>query len=119
MSKKERLLRIAGLIIILRDELEDVERLPEWVQVANDYLDMLTGKNEEVNEEYNLLFHHIDSVICEVDTPFNLIDDLFKILQNDMKRCKVTHPIKKTTEEVFFCYDVKMVKLLDSKIRLV
>ena len=119
MSKKERLLRIAGLIIILRDELEEVERYPEWVLVANDYLDMLTGKNEEVNKEYNVLFHHIDSVIREVDTPFNLINELFKVLKNDLDRCKVTHPIKKATDNVGIMYDVKTVKLLDSKIRLV
>ena len=119
MSKKERLLRIAGLIIILRDELEEVERFPEWVLVANDYLDMLTGKSEEVNQEYNVLFHHIDSVIREVNTPFNLLEDLFKILQKDLERCKVTHPIKEATDDVVIVYDVAKVKLLDSKIRLV
>lgn len=119
MSKNERLLRIAGLIIILRDELEELGRLPEWVQVANDYLEMLTAKNEEVNEEYNVLFHHIDSVIREVDEPFNLINELFKILQNDLKRTKITHGIKQFTEDVVINPDIKNVKLLDSKIRLV
>ena len=119
MSKKERQLRLAGLIIILRDELEEVDRIFEWVDVANDYLDMLTSKSEEVNKEYNVLFHHIDSVINEVDKPCNLINELFKILQNDLDRCKVTHPIKEATDDVVVVYDVKMVKLLDSKIRMV
>jgi len=119
MSKNERLLRIAGLIIILRDELEEVGRLPEWVLVANDYLDMLTAKNEAINQEYNVLFNHIDSVIREVDEPFNLIDELFKILQNDLNRCKMTHPIKEAIQKVSFSVDIQKVKLLDSKIRLI
>lgn len=119
MSRDERLLRIAGLIIILRDELEELGRLPEWVDVANDYLDVLTGKDDEVNEEYNVLFHHIDSVIREVDEPFNLLFELMFILKKDLKRCKIKHEINETTQKVSFPVDVKKVKILDSKIRLV
>lgn len=119
MSKKERLLRIAGIMIILRDELEELSQQPQWVKQADLYLEMLTAKSEEVNKEFNDLFWHLDSVVREVDEPNKLIGELFKILQKDLNRVGVQHEINEHSQSVLFAFDPNKVKLLDSKLRLV
>lgn len=119
MSKKERLLRIAGIMIILRDELEELGQQAKWVEQADLYLEMLTAKSEEVNKEFNDLFWHLDSVIRDVDEPNKLIGELFKILKKDLIRVGVQHEINQHSQGVLFAFDPKKVKILDSKLRLV
>jgi len=118
MSKNERLLRISGLIIILRDEFEEINKHPEWCKVANRYLDVLTNKNAEVNEEYNQLFWHLDSVIRDVDEPAEITGELMKILQKDLDQCEIHHEINAASQKILVKFDVQKVKLLDSKLTI-
>ena len=118
MSKKERLLRIAALILLLRDEFEDAEINPEWCNVANAYLEAL-AIDDEVNEQFSDLFIAVNNMVKEVAEPWKLTGELFKILQKDLKAVSVSHDINAVTQGLKLKFDVKMVKLLDSKIRLV
>jgi hypothetical protein len=58
MTKQETLLRIAGMMTILRDDLEEVEfshKLKQvtnmWLKEANKKMEELTGGGEEANEQ--------------------------------------------------------------------
>ena len=123
MSKKERLLRIVGLILILRDELEENEIHNDWCEEATGYIELLfnfdSKENILIKKQFEDVFFHIDRIIRTVDKPSNLIGELFLILKKDMKITKVTHPIFIATQKIKNTYDVGVVKLLDSKIRLV
>lgn len=118
LSKKQRLLRVASIIIILRDELEELEQHPEWVQVANEYIELLTShENEEVNDQYWRLFTHIDKQIREYFQPSEVINELFKVLQKDFRTlgAMFNSPIKKATEAVEVReYDIWKLKIIDS-----
>ena len=123
MSKKERLLRIAGLIIILRDELEEQGKHSEWCEVATNYIEGLCSVNpdeqQEVNQQFEQVYTHIDNCINEVFKPCDVIGELFCILRKDMKQLGITHAILEASDVVWDAADVSKIKLLDSKIRLV
>jgi hypothetical protein len=123
ISKKERLLRAAGLIIILRDELEELDKYNSWIEVANKYLDELIKNDDESNKQYERIFTHIHRCISTVESPDNLINELIFILEKDMRRTKMTTEVAKElyaeTLAIKSIANVSKVKLLDSKIRLV
>ena len=123
MSTKERLLRASGLIIILRDELEEADKHHSWVEVANKYLDTLTGYKDDSNNQYERVYKHIHNCISVVGSPTELINELIFILEKDMRQTKMTTKLAKELYTETFAIkssaDVNKVKLLDSKIRLV
>ena len=123
ISKNERLLRAAGLIIILRDELEEADKHHSWIDAANKYLDELIQDDAESNEQYERIFTHIHNCISAVGSPANLINELIFILEKDIRMSKMTTKlVKELYAETFMIRkiaDVNKVKLLDSKIRLV
>ena len=123
ISKNERLLRASGLIIILRDELEEIDKHNDWVEVANKYLDTLTGYKDDSNNQYERVYQHIHNCIRFVGSPANLINELIFILEKDMRRTKMTTKLAKElyteTLAIKSSADVDKVKLLDSKIRLI
>ena len=123
ISKNERLLRASGLIIILRDELEEIDQHHSWVEVANKYLETLTGYKDDSNNQYERVYRHIHNCISFVGSPANLINELIFVLEKDMKQSKMTTKLAKElyaqTLAIKSSADVSKVKLLDSKIRLV
>ena len=123
ISKNERLLRASGLIIILRDELEEIDQHHSWVEVANKYLETLTGYKDDSNNQYERVYQHIHNCISFVGSPANLINELIFVLEKDMKQSKMTTKLAKElyaeTVAIKSSADVDKVKLLDSKIRLV
>ncbi len=123
ISKNERLLRASGLIIILRDELEEVDKHHSWLNVANNYLETLTGYKDDSNDQYERVYQHIHNCISFVGSPANLINELIFILEKDMRRTKMKTKIAKELYDETLAIrsraDIGKVKLLDSKIRLV
>jgi len=70
MNKTERLLRIAGLLIIIRDELEEQEYkqrkkqiVNRFIKCANAKLNELSNGGQDVNKEYELVYTHIHKSI--------------------------------------------------------
>lgn len=119
MTKKERLLRAVGLILIIRDELEEIDAHNEWVQSANKYLEELADGGDELNQQFEQLFKYLDAGIQTVDEPVNVINELICILRRDLRRLNVNRPIASATENLELkSYDTSKVKLLDSKLTL-
>lgn len=115
MTKNERLLRAAALILIVRDEFEDLDVHEKWCKEATKYIDLLTGKDEIVNEQYNNYFSRVDQKIRKVIEPSEVANELFVILRKDLNTTKITHSIIHATNKVELSdYDVQKVKLLDS-----
>ena len=123
MSTKERMLRAAGLIIILRDELEELNKHHDWVYVANKYLDVLTNYDDGSNEQYEKVFLHIHNCIEEEGSPDELVNELIFVLEKDLKVLNMTKPLAQRlyaeTLAIKSSANMTKVKLLDSKIRLV
>ena len=123
MSTKERMLRVAGLIIILRDELEELNQHHDWLEIANKYLDVLTSYEDGSNEQYEKVFLHIHKRIETEGSTNELINELIFILEKDLKVLGMTKPLTKKlyaeTLRIKTTANIKKVKLLDSKIRLV
>lgn len=123
LSKNERLLRASGLIIILRDELEEADNHHNWIEAANKYLETLTGYKDESNNQYERVYQHIHNCISFVGSPVNLINELIFVLEKDMRRTKMTTKLAKElydeTLSIKQGADIGKVKLLDSKIRLI
>ena len=123
MSTKERMLRAAGLIIILRDELEELNQHHDWLEIANKYLDVLTNYEDGSNEQYEKVFLHVHNCIEKEGSPDELINELIFILEKDLKVLEMTKPVAKKlydeTLRIKTTANIKKVKLLDSKIRLV
>lgn len=122
MSIKERLLRAVGLIIILRDELEELDQHHSWLEIANKYLDNLTSYEDESNEQYEMIYLHIHKCINTEGTPSDLINELIFILEKDMRISKLTTKIAKElyseTLAIKNNADIKKIKILDSKINI-
>lgn len=122
MSIKERLFRAVGLIIILRDELEELNQHHSWLEIANKYLDNLTSYENESNEQYEMVYLHIHKCINTEGDPSDLINELIYILEKDMRVSKLTTKIAKElyseTLAIKNNADIKKVKILDSKIKI-
>ena len=120
MSTKERMLRAAGLVIILRDELEELNQHPEWCEVANKYLDVLTKYDDGSNEQYEKVFLHIHNCIEKEGSPDELVNELIYVLAKDLKVLNMTKPLAKKlyaeTLAIKSSANITKVKLLDSKI---
>ena len=123
ISKKERLLRASGLIIILRDEIEELDQHHNWLKLANKYLDTLTGYKDESNGQYEEIYTHIHNCIWSIGNPMDLIKELIFILEKDMRLSKLTVKLAKElyseTLKIKKSANIDKVKLLDSKIRLI
>ena len=76
-------------------------------------------EQQEVNEQFEQVYRHIDNCINEVFKPCEVIGELFCILRKDMKQLGITHAIREASDVVWDAADVGKVKLLDSKIKLV
>ena len=70
MSKNERLLRIAGLMTILRDDLEETNfdkvlknKTNLWLKHANIKMRELAGGDQESNEQLIKIVQHFDNVL--------------------------------------------------------
>ena len=70
MTKQERLLRIAGLMTILRDDLEEMNfdkvlknKTNIWLKHANIKMRELAGGDEESNEQLIKIVQHFDNIL--------------------------------------------------------
>jgi len=114
MKKQERLLRSAGLILIVRDEWEETETNLEWCESATNYIEELVI-NDVLKEQYERYFSFIDKLIRKYYNPSQVANELFLILRKDLNSSKVTNKIINATNAVKLeSYDVRKVKLIDS-----
>jgi hypothetical protein len=114
MNKQERLLRSAGLILIVRDEWEEQELHPEWCEAANTYIDEL-AIDDVLKQQYENYFSFVDGLVRTVAKPSEVANELFVILRKDLNQVKVTNKIIHATNAVEIeGYDVGKVKLIDS-----
>ena len=69
MGKDELILRIVGLMTVLRDDLERMNFKQEmkkttnrWLNEANKYLDMIGSGSEQSNKEFGELVTHYHKI---------------------------------------------------------
>ena len=128
MNKKERLLRIAGLLIIIRDELEEQEFkqrkkqiVNRFIKCANNKLNELSNGGQDVNKEYELVYTHLHKSIELINLDVSeVINELVKLLEIDLNFVRFSGALKSACRSLTNMVNVNLniVEELNNKLRL-
>lgn len=128
MNKKERLLRIAGLLIIIRDELEEQEFkqrkkqiVNRFIKCANNKLNELSNGGQDVNKEYELVYTHLHKSIELINLDVSeVINELIKLLEIDLNFVRFSGALKSACRSItnLVSVNLNIVEKLDKTLRL-
>ena len=128
MKKQERLLRIAGLLIIIRDELEEQEFkhrkkqiVNRFIKCANAKLNELSNGGQDVNKEYELVYTHLHKSIELINLDVSeVINELVKLLEIDLNFVRFSGALKSACRSLTNMVNVNLniVEELNNKLRL-
>jgi hypothetical protein len=128
MKKQERLLRIAGLLIIIRDELEEQDFkhrkkqiVNRFIKCANNKLNELSNGGQDVNKEFELVYTHLHKSIEQLGLNISkVINELVKLLEIDLNFVRFSGELKNACRSLtnLVTIDLNIVEQLDNKLRL-
>jgi len=128
MKKQERLLRIAGLLIIIRDELEEQEYkhrkkqiVNRFIKCANNKLNELSNGGQDVNKEFEMVYTHLHKSIELINLNISeVINELVKLLEIDLNFVRFSGELKNACRSLtnLVTIDLNIVEQLNNKLRL-